>query len=144
MILALNGLNGKREGVTLNPGKIEGGGPTNIVPDTAILRFNVRMLELDDQQWLQSQFDEILARFNKRDGYSVALHGAFTRPPKVLSDANQRLLELVRDCGAELGQTIKWQPTGGCCDGNNMAAAGLPNVDTFCLLYTSPSPRDRG
>lgn len=23
------------------------------------------------------------------------------------------------------------KPTGGCCDGNNLAAAGLPNVDTL-------------
>ena len=131
MIAELNALNGKREGVTLNAGKIEGGGPTNIVPDTAILRFNVRMPEMQDKQWLQDEFDQMLARYNEREGYEVSLHGAFTRPPKTLSDDNKRLLELVRDCGAELGQEIKWQPTGGCCDGNNMAAAGLPNVDTL-------------
>ena len=26
---------------------------------------------------------------------------------------------------------VSWKPTGGCCDGNNLAAAGLPNIDTL-------------
>jgi glutamate carboxypeptidase len=131
IITALYAINGQREGVTLNPGKLEGGGPTNIVPDMALLRFNIRMPKPEDQLWLQKEFDRILAEFNKRDGFTVELHGAFTRPPKPLSDANQRLFEWVKECGAVIGQEIKWQPTGGCCDGNNMAAIGLPNVDTL-------------
>ena len=131
MIGALYALNGQCDGVTLNPGKIEGGGPVNIVPDTAILRFNVRMPLPEDQKWLQRQFDRIVAEFSARDGFEITLHGAFTRPPKPLSKANTRLFELLRECGAELGCEINWQATGGCCDGNNMAAVGLPNIDTL-------------
>ena len=26
---------------------------------------------------------------------------------------------------------IQFMPTGGCCDGNNLAASGLPNIDTL-------------
>jgi glutamate carboxypeptidase len=26
---------------------------------------------------------------------------------------------------------IQWKPSGGACDGNKLAAAGLPNVDTL-------------
>ena len=33
--------------------------------------------------------------------------------------------------GADLGQTIGWQPSGGVCDGNNIAACGVPVVDTM-------------
>ena len=33
--------------------------------------------------------------------------------------------------GADLGQTIGWKPTGGVCDGNNIAACGVPVVDTM-------------
>jgi glutamate carboxypeptidase len=29
---------------------------------------------------------------------------------------------------------VKFKNTGGCCDGNNLAAAGLPNVDTLGVL----------
>jgi glutamate carboxypeptidase len=30
-----------------------------------------------------------------------------------------------------LGQEITWKPSGGVCEGNNLFAAGLPNVDTL-------------
>ena len=31
----------------------------------------------------------------------------------------------------DLGQHIGWQPSGGVCDGNNIAACGVPVVDTM-------------
>ncbi len=37
----------------------------------------------------------------------------------------------MRDCGALLGQEIGWKSTGGVCDGNNIAATGVPVVDTM-------------
>jgi glutamate carboxypeptidase len=43
----------------------------------------------------------------------------------------ERLFALVRDAGADLGQAVGWQPSGGVCDGNNIAACGVPVVDTM-------------
>ncbi len=131
MMLQLNSLNGQREGVTLNAGKIEGGGPTNIVPDMALLRFNVRLPKAEDKIWMQSELDKIVENFSQRDGFKVELHGAFTRPPKVINAQNKKLLDWVQSCALDIGLTINFVPTGGCCDGNNMAAVGLPNVDTL-------------
>ena len=37
----------------------------------------------------------------------------------------------VKAIGVELGQTIAWKATGGCCDGNNIAAVGTPVIDTL-------------
>jgi glutamate carboxypeptidase len=37
----------------------------------------------------------------------------------------------VKEAGADLGQSIGWQSTGGVCDGNNIAACGVPVVDTM-------------
>ena len=31
----------------------------------------------------------------------------------------------------EIGVDIKWKASGGCCDGNNIAAAGIPVIDTL-------------
>ena len=53
------------------------------------------------------------------------------RPPKPLDAAATRLFELVRTCGAALGIDIAWKATGGVCDGNNIAATGVPVVDTM-------------
>ena len=43
----------------------------------------------------------------------------------------QKLFELVKRSGADLGQEISWRDTGGVCDGNNIAACGVPVVDTM-------------
>ena len=58
-------------------------------------------------------------------------HGGVTRPPKPVDEKAQRLFDLVKECGAALGQPIAWKSTGGVCDGNNIAATGVPVVDTM-------------
>lgn len=131
LISRLYALNGQRDGVTINPGKIEGGGAVNIVPDLAILRLNVRLLKAEDMAWIEAQFDEITQDLGHRDGFFLFRHGGFTRPPKQLAAETKNLFNRVKECGEMLGQPIAWKPSGGCCDGNNLAAAGLPNVDTL-------------
>jgi glutamate carboxypeptidase len=130
-VSALDDLNGKRDGVTVNPGFIHGGGAVNVVPDKAMCRFNIRLEKTDDETWCLEQLDRLSASINNRDGINLQLHGAFGRKPKQLSAANLALFELARDCGEQLGMALEWKPTGGCCDGNNLAAAGVPNIDTL-------------
>ena len=59
------------------------------------------------------------------------MHGDFSRKPKLLSPANEQLLSLAQSLGHELGIKLEVKPTGGCCDGNNLASAGIPNIDTL-------------
>src|SRR6185369_16977856 len=61
----------------------------------------------------------------------IEAHGGFGRPPKPLTEEAEALFNLVKQAGADLGQTIGWQPSGGVCDGNNIAACGVPVVDTM-------------
>lgn len=130
-IVAVNGLNGRWPGVTVNPARLQGGGPPNIVPDLAQVRFNVRVATLDEQHRVEDSLAALVADYNRRQGLSLTLHGGFGRPPKPLSETNQALFGLLADCGRTLGIPVAWTATGGCCDGNNLAAAGLPNIDTL-------------
>ena len=59
------------------------------------------------------------------------LHGSFNRPPKPIDARTERLFTLVKNCGVDLGLPIGWRATGGVCDGNNIAACGIPVVDTM-------------
>jgi glutamate carboxypeptidase len=120
-----------RPELTVNPAVVDGGVAPNVVPDLAMCKFNVRLKEPEDAAWFEAQLDEIVARANEDEGYSVMLHGGINRPPKAISDANQKLMDAIKACGLELGIDINYVPTGGCCEGNNLAAAGLPNVDTL-------------
>lgn len=130
-VAGLDALNGQRAGVTVNPAVISGGTANNIVPDLAILRFNVRVGEADDTSWVADRLAVLGARVGARDGIALDLHGGFNRPPKPMTAEQERLFSALRACGEGLGLDIAWQATGGCCEGNNLAAAGLPNIDTL-------------
>jgi len=129
--LKLDALNGERDGVTFNMAKIDGGGAVNVVPELAIGRFNVRMLETEDMKWIRSKIDGLVSDINAKDGISAELTGDFTRPPKPMAPANALVFDWVKRAGALLGQQIRWSPSGGVCEGNNLWASGCPNVDTL-------------
>ena len=130
-ISELDNLNGKRSGVTINPGFIFGGGAVNVVPDHCIFRFNIRIEKTEDEHWCYQKIEQILNQLNKREGLFLKLHGNFSRKPKVLTPANLKLFQLLKDCGRQLNLPVNWLASGGCCDGNNLATAGLPNIDTL-------------
>ncbi|MBL4667097.1 MAG: peptidase dimerization domain-containing protein [Sneathiella sp.] len=127
----LDTLTGKREGLTVNVGNVSGGGALNVVPDLAQVRFNVRLEMMDDQEWLLDQIENHLAAVNSQDGIHASLTGSFSRPPKPMTPELDRLFTLAASCGDELGIPVSHTATGGCCDGNNLAAAGLANIDTL-------------
>jgi glutamate carboxypeptidase len=127
---SLHALNGRRDGVTLNIGRIDGGGPLNMVPAAAVVRFNVRVPDGEAAGWVGERIEAAIAALASQE-LEPALHGGFSREPKPLDAAQRRLLEAARDVGALIGQPIDWRASGGVCEGNNLYAAGLPNIDTL-------------
>ena len=134
VIEAIDALNGQREGTTLNLGVITGGQATNVVPDTCVVRANVRARSADDLTWIDQRIRETIEAGGFGADMKVDLHGGIHRPVKPQTGGTQELFDLVKAAGADLGIGIDWKPTGGCCDGNNLAAAGLPNVDTLGVV----------
>lgn len=119
------------EGLSVNPAKIDGGGPNNVVPDHAVLRVNLRPATPELEAQAAAAIAAIVAEIMQRHDVTIHRHGSFNRPPKPMDASAERLFGLVRDCGADLGQSIAWKSTGGVCDGNNIAACGVPVVDTM-------------
>ena len=129
--LALRLAKERGPGLSINPSRIEGGSPTNVVPDIAILRVNMRPATPEDQERAQAIVEAAIAKVASEHDVTIHLHGGFSRPPKPLSPEAEALFALVKRAGDDLGQAIRWQPTGGVCDGNNIAACGVPVVDTM-------------
>jgi glutamate carboxypeptidase len=121
----------KAPGLSVNPARIDGGGPNNVVPDLAILRVNFRPGDAAATARAQAALDTAIAQVSAAHEVRIELHGSFNRPPKPIESAAARLFDLVRDAGADLGIPIAWKATGGVCDGNNIAACGVPVVDTM-------------
>ena len=118
-------------GLKVNPAKIDGGSPNNVVPDIAVLRVNVRPDTLDDQARAQSLIEAMVTAVAADHDVRIDVHGHFARPPKPMTPEIEGLFDLVKQAGADLGQSIAWKSTGGVCDGNNIAACGVPVVDTM-------------
>jgi len=127
----LDALTGARPGLTVNVARIDGGGPNNIVPDNAVVRFNARADRTEDANWFLAETQKRLAETKVREGYGAHLHGSFARPPKPMTPQLEAFFRALKACGAELGLEIGWKATGGVCDGNNIAAAGIPVIDTL-------------
>jgi glutamate carboxypeptidase len=121
----------KRDGLTVNPSRIEGGSPGNVVPDLAILRVNLRPRTPQIEAEAKRAIDEEVAAVAAERDVRIELSGGFGRPPKPLTPDAEALFKLVQRSGADLGQSIAWQSSGGVCDGNNIAACGVPVVDTM-------------
>ena len=129
--LALRLAKGVGPRLSVNPARIDGGGPNNVVPDLAVLRVNFRPATVEDQARAQSLVDAAVAMVAAEHQVTINTHGSFARPPKPVTPAIEALFGLVAKAGADLGQSIGWQPTGGVCDGNNIAACGVPVIDTM-------------
>lgn len=120
-----------REGLSVNPAKIDGGSPNNVVPDHAVLRVNFRPHDPAMETYAQNEIKRLVDLIQEEHEVSIHLHGHFNRPPKPLTHDAERLFGLVKKCGEDLGLSIGWKSTGGVCDGNNIAACGVPVVDTM-------------
>lgn len=116
---------------TVNPARLEGGAANNVVPDHAVLRFNIRPKSNEAMESFERALGDLLDSVARAHEVAIHRHGGVTRPPKPVDARAQALFDLVKACGAELGQAIRWQSTGGVCDGNNIAACGIPVVDTM-------------
>ena len=119
------------ENVIINFGKIQGGGPLNVVPDLAITGINVRIEENEDAVGLELALNSLADELNSKDGIEAKLYGKINRKPKVPNEKLDDLFKLVEEAAKELGQSISRKNTGGCCDGNNLYEYGLVNIDTL-------------
>jgi glutamate carboxypeptidase len=121
----------QHEALSINPARIDGGSGNNVVPDHAVLRFNIRPRTIAAANSFSTEFSTLLEQISSQLEVQFSVHGGITRPPKPVDAKAQKLFDIIKACGAELGQPIAWQPSGGVCDGNNIAARGVPVVDTM-------------
>lgn len=129
--MALRLKSASNKDMTVNPAKIDGGGPNNIVPDKAVLRVNIRPLTPEKMHFAQDLLKKTIADIAQDHSVTVEIYGHFGRPPKVISQKSKNLMSLVESSCRDLGLTARWQETGGVCDGNNISAMDVPVIDTM-------------
>jgi glutamate carboxypeptidase len=117
--------------LSVNPARIDGGAANNVVPDHAVLRFNIRPRTREAAEAFKRDIRALIDDVASTHEVRIALHGGITRPPKPVDARAQKLFDLVAGTSEALGRKLGWQASGGVCDGNNIAACGVPVVDTM-------------
>lgn len=134
-LVAAEEISRKDKNITFNVGHIEGGGPVNIVPDVAICRVNVRMINQQDLKLFHEKLKNIIAeQEHSEEGIRLTLYEQTSRPPKLFSDKDQNLFYALYTCAEELGFSLIYKPSGGVSDGNIVAAEGLATIDTMGVI----------
>lgn len=125
------GWNESLPGVIANTGVIRGGDATNVVPDFALARLNLRVEDAPQQAEVTRRLADVCERVQSVHNVEIDVHGNFFSPPKPLDASMEALMRELETTGREVGVEIGWRESGGVCDGNKLAAAGLPNIDTM-------------
>lgn len=132
LLTKLDALNHQYAGLTINVGQMQGGAAVNIVPDLAIGRLNIRVQDQAAFTWFAAQLQYLVDELNARSGFKCRVVGGLGSPPKSVSDRMQQLMRAIEAAQLSLGGApLSWRATGGVCDGNKLAAAGLVNIDTL-------------
>jgi glutamate carboxypeptidase len=126
--VALQALNGRWPGVTVNVGVAEGGTRTNVVPATCRLQVDLRAPHLDALQEAEAEIDRICAAMTVPDTHVDVVARRWHRPMEK-SEAAQRLVDVAVEVAAELGFALRDAATGGASDANTTSAAGTPTLD---------------
>jgi glutamate carboxypeptidase len=127
-IIALQALNGRWPGVTLNVGIAHGGTRTNVVPERCELEFDLRSPELATLEAAEAEVTRICAEAVVPD-VRIELHSSSWHRPMEKKEAGARLAQLAIDVAADLGFELKDAATGGASDANTTSAAGTPTID---------------
>jgi len=130
-IIKVEQLNGTISDVTLNVGKMSGGESVNSVPAHAICQIDIRVKNANDFSNIEKQILGIAGQIRKKDGITLKIEGSLNRPPKPVTEAVKKMYSAYEEIAKDLNFDIRLIPSGGCCDGNNLLAAGLPNLDTL-------------
>jgi glutamate carboxypeptidase len=125
-IMRLLELQDLEAGTTVGPNVLRSGTASNVVPDHAELRVDVRAWTADEQRRLD---DGIAALTPVLEGSTFELTGGWNRPPMEMCAESMAVFERAKSIGAGLDLDLQWARWGGSSDANLTAAVGTPTVD---------------
>ncbi len=123
-------LNGLKPGMTVNPGRIEGGANPNVVADRASVLFDLRA-------WTNAEMEELAGALRKIvdaprvPGVTATMDvsGGAGMPAMERSAGTLRLEQHAIRIAADLGFGLKGAATGGASDVSHAVHAGTPGLD---------------
>lgn len=125
-VLALPELADADAGTTVSPTVASAGTVTNVIPEHAEVRIDVRAWTLGELERVDAEMQGLTAH---TEGVAVEVIGGINRPPMEASSSSE-LLDCARRVAARLGHPeVEAVSAGGASDGNFTAAVGARTLD---------------
>jgi glutamate carboxypeptidase len=125
-VIAIQKLTDYSKQTTLNVGVIQGGTVSNVVPEDALIKVDVRVMQPGEWDRLQSEMSKLQPVL---DGTSLEITGTLNRPPMPFDETMKVTFEKARAIAAQIGMDLKAGGTGGASDANFIAPLGIPVLD---------------
>jgi glutamate carboxypeptidase len=126
--VALQGLNGRWPGVTVNVGIVHGGTRTNVVAERCVIEVDLRSPAEDTLAEAEAEVERI-ANTHTVDDIEVRVDGGKWHRPMEKKEGGAALAALAVDLAGAIGFELRDAPTGGASDANTTSAAGVPTID---------------
>jgi glutamate carboxypeptidase len=125
-IAVLARFNNLRQGVSVNPGVIEGGTRTNVIAAEAFVEIDVRIKSAKQVAGIDRKLRS-LKPFDKR--CKLEIEGGINRLPMERTAGVAELYEKAREIAREVQWKLEEAAVGGGSDGNFTAGMGIPTLD---------------
>jgi glutamate carboxypeptidase len=126
--IALQSLNGRWPGVTVNVGVLRSGTRPNVVPESAVLEVDIRAYTRAALEAAEAALHEIAESSTVQDvSCRVDVHARHW--PMEKTDGTARLVTHAQAVASELGFAVEDAATGGASDANTTAGMGVPTLD---------------
>jgi glutamate carboxypeptidase len=127
-IVALQALNGRWPGVTVNVGVVHGGTRTNVVAERCEIQVDLRSPQLETLLVAEAEIERICGEHAVPDVTTDVIGHGWHRPMEK-KEAAARLVGIAVGVAGELGFELRDAATGGASDANTTSAAGTPTID---------------
>lgn len=128
-IMQFQSLNGWREGVTINVGRISGGTTPNVVPDYAEVSLDLRFLRNVDRYDTERRWHGMMQN-QCVPGVELKLAcDPGSKDPMECTPQSLRLVHTAQRIAQQLGFEVNHAATGGISDANYASGFGLPTLD---------------
>jgi glutamate carboxypeptidase len=128
-ILQFYGLNGWRDGVSVNPGVISGGMAANIIPERAEVALDLRFLDHRDRLATEELWHKMMSN-RKVPGVELALNiSQNMKEPMVCTPESMKLIQMAQELASILGFNLGHELTGGSGDAGYASQSGIPVLD---------------
>ena len=125
-VLRLQVMTDYAAGTTVNVGWVQGGVRTNVVPERAEARVDVRVRTAAEGLRMVAAIEGLQPVL---PGARLTVKGGLSRPPMEESPVTLEPFRRAQELAASLGLTVTPGGSGGASDGNFTAGLGLPTLD---------------